>query len=447
VARLTGAAAFTFGSKIVFARSAGSDERVLKHELAHVAQQSRGLRSGRAAQAESQAEEFAHCSVPLVPSAAPSSLQMKIEPEDVAVEMIGRSFELSADFKVGKITLKKGTLVYAQSWVNASATIFATAAGVKAFTIQKTLLRPHRTAVKGISPYSAKAAGSAKDVQKHERDLAAWQATANKALYKSPVQKMKYGEEESRISGLLDTSRGELNRNLIRETMYNRFDSIIKSEVDAANTAHGLKDKKALDPNLVKSLLFHESGLGTFGEHLEDPPTQMTKTRFNLGQVIDSGALALLTMMEKEQPALLAKYGLTNLRKSMQAAQNELAKLEKNTKRTDIEDNRLADLQAHKRGMWENFLYHFIAPGQTKSFGQVVRDDLFKPTAKNFNYQFWIHMAVLWLFEKKKKGMSWEATVQAFNGTGNAGYRKAIVQRAKGAAAAEKAKKEFVPKR
>lgn len=38
--------------------------------------------------------------------------------------------------------------------------------------------------------------------------------------------------------------------------MFNRFDGVIKREVDAANTAAGLKGADALDPNLLKSMLF-----------------------------------------------------------------------------------------------------------------------------------------------------------------------------------------------
>jgi len=61
--------------------------------------------------------------------------------------------------------------------------------------------------------------------------------------------------------------------------MFNRFDQTIKSEVDSANTAHGLTGRDALDPNLVKAQLFEESQLGTSGTHLELPRCQIRSRR------------------------------------------------------------------------------------------------------------------------------------------------------------------------
>jgi len=67
--------------------------------------------------------------------------------------------------------------------------------------------------------------------------------------------------------------------------------------------------------------------------------------------------------------------------------------------------------------------------------------------AKNLDYEFWIHMAVLWLFEKHKKGMSWPATIRAYNGSGTRAdhYRDAVTKRAASAAAAAKKGTEFTP--
>ena len=92
------------------------------------------------------------------------------------------------------------------------------------------------------------------------------------------------GAEKTRLEGLLVTRRKLLNQQLIQETMYNRFDPIIAMEVEAANKAHGLTGTDALDPDLVKAMLFQESELGTSGTHLEVPPSHPVKTRFNLGE-------------------------------------------------------------------------------------------------------------------------------------------------------------------
>lgn len=56
-------------------------------------------------------------------------------------------------------------------------------------------------------------------------------------------------------------------------------------------------------------------------------------------------------------------------------------------------------------------------------------------------------MAVLWLFEKHKKGMSWPATIRAYNGSGKRAdhYRDAVTRRAADAAKAAKHGKDFTP--
>ena len=52
-------------------------------------------------------------------------------------------------------------------------------------------------------------------------------------------------------------------------------------------------------------------------------------------------------------------------------------------------------------------------------------------------------MAVLWLFEKHKKGMAWPDTIRAYNGSGARAdhYRDAVTARAAAAAAAAAAAK------
>lgn len=102
------------------------------------------------------------------------------------------------------------------------------------------------------------------------------------------------------LTHVVQQSAAGTNQKLIQETMFNRF-----------------------DPNLLKSMLFQESEMGTAGVHLEDPPTHPVKSRFNLGQVIDSSGLALLTMLEREQLALVATFSLSTLRSELKAAQTE----------------------------------------------------------------------------------------------------------------------------
>ena len=96
-----GAQAYTAGPHIVF--SAGryapqtpQGEHLLAHELTHVLRQS---------------------------ATGSALVQRAIKPEDVAVEMIGREFELSAAFTSGPFTVAKGARVTAVTWVNTDTSV------------------------------------------------------------------------------------------------------------------------------------------------------------------------------------------------------------------------------------------------------------------------------------------------------------------------------------
>lgn len=470
-ARLLGAEAFTAGRDVVVdSRGAGVRDDLLAHELVHVAQQARApagaaaLDGGLADPLERQAHQIAGASIgpglevpARLPAAAPA-VQRRIAPEDVAVEMVGRSFELNVPFAPGGPftgRLRAGDPVMIVAWDNASpdATVFSPTVVVARmpvpFSVPKRLLVPARTAVPGVSPYGAGVARQEAAVEAAENKLSAWQAT--KGAYTTPKGADLYQREEKRLQDLLGRKRAVLNRKLIQETMFNRFDGVIKAEVDAANAAHGLRGKAALDPNLVKALLFQESQLGTSGQHLEVPPSHPVKTRFNLGQVIDSSGMALLTMMEKEQPGFVMAFFLGNLRKDLASAQAEREKLKEKVKKKKLdatETARLAELDRLAGQNWEVFIWQYRAPGMVIGFAEAVNGFFGASTpAHNVDYEFWIHMAVLWLFEKHRAGMTWPQAIAAYNGGGQraADYRKAVVGRAGSAADAFKKGQEFVP--
>ncbi|KQR16254.1 DUF4157 domain-containing protein [Cellulomonas sp. Leaf334] len=460
-----GAAAYTVGTDIVFGSGryqpqSSAGRRLLAHELAHVVQQDgqvagplSGVRLAGAGDAGERAAEAIAAAVDVGPPAGTRrhdhpllrplsrtgpAIQRAIAPEDVSSEMVGRTFELTAAVTQRGVTLAAGTVVTITSWLNSAETVGATSAGTPGgFVIAKTGLRPARTAVAGIDPYSSGVAGQASSVTKGEAALNAW--VAKKAQYKTPKALASFDKERLRLEGLLATRRKLLNRKLIQETMFNRFDSIIKSEVDAANTANGLTGKAALDPNLLKSMLFQESQLGTSGRHLEVPASHPVKTRFNLGQVIDSSGLALLTMLEAERRDVVTAFSLGDLRKDLVAAQRELATLEKKATRTGAEDARLIDLRGQSAQSWETFIWAYTATGAGVGFADAV-SSLFAETvpARNESYTFWIHMAVSWLFTKHRAGVSWPEAIRKYNGGGARAkhYRDAVVGRATDARAA-----------
>jgi hypothetical protein len=192
--------------------------------------------------------------------------------------------------------------------------------------------------------------------------------------------------------------------------------------------------------------------MGTSGKYLEDPPSHPSTSRFNVAQVIDSSGLALLTLFEKEHPAVLTKFSLQNMRRELMAAQNRLAALQQKTKNgtalTAAESSELATLQHLSKGSWENFIWGYKPSGQSKGFADAAQDFFSSSNPpKNFDYEFWIHMAVFWLFEKKTKSRSWPETIKAYNGSGQAAedYKLAVVKRASDAAAAAKGGGSFVP--
>jgi hypothetical protein len=381
----------------------------------------------------------------------PGPTVQRITPEDAGSELVGRSFALAEAFTTtGGVTIAKGSTVTVHAWDNGAAEVSVRAAGIAApLRVPKRLLRPVAPAGT-LAPYSAGVAGQADAVKKAEAQFAAWTAKMPTYIHpkSTPKQYAIFFGEQARLAALLAKRNEVLNRKLIQETMFNRFDPIIEVEVAAANKAHGLSGAKALDPNLVKAMIFQESQMGTSGVHLEVPPSHPVKTRFNLAQVVDSSALALLTLMEKEHPAIVGKFKLGSLRTDLAAAQRERETLKTKTTRTAAESARLAGLEAQLKQSGEPFIWGYVAAGETEGFLAAVME-LFAGTTppRNEDYTFWIHIAVMWLFAKRRAGMTWPDAIRAYNGSGPRAerYRDEVVGRADAAKTAAAAKKPFVP--
>lgn len=458
-ARSVNALAYTVGNHVAFNSGqyrphTDEGQRLIAHELAHVAQQGERqaampLRINQDAALEYQAENMSTTEQGqriATPTTVAPGIQRAVSPEDVAVEMVGRQVTLTE--AVG--ALAAGDTATVIIWSNASDTVHVMHPKLTTgpIAVPKRIIRPIFIPVAGLDPYSAGVEAQGQAVAKNKKQLADWMA--KEPQYKSAKQKAAFAAEKTRIEGLLTSRQRTLNKKLIQETMFNRFDAIIKREVDTANKAHGLFGKDALDPNLLKSMLFQESEMGTSGAHLEVPPSHPVKTRFNIGQVIDSSANALLRLFEKEQPVIMTAYSLTTLRADLSAAQRERGDLQKKASRTAAENTRLAELDRLSAGSWETFIWQYKAVGAVKSFNDAVTD-FFAGAApvRNEDYGFWIHMAVLWLFEKRKTGMTWPEAIRAYNGSGQRArdYRDAVVHRAAGARSAAKARTAFIPGR
>ncbi len=343
-------------------------------------------------------------------------LQRKIIPADVAGEMVGLTFQVDRDVTSGPVKLAAGDRVTVVSWSNAGDDVrVRTAAGVE-IDVPKKVLRPVASVVAGIAPYGAGLDKVVKDYERGEQKIE--QETSRKGGARA--------KELVRLQALQANRERLLNRRLIEAAMMNRFDSSIRTWVDHYNHAEGYTkvlgkaEKGALDPNLVKAMIFQETQMGTSGEHLEDPadPDPKVKTRQNVGQVIDSSAAALLLMIREDTPGLITKHGLQTIERDAAAS-----------------------------GDAENYMWS--DPGFVAAVKEYFADVPAGSPEKNVDYDFWIKAAVRWLFLKRKSVSSWEEAVRAYNGSGQRArhYRDAVTARAAAAVKQEAAGEEFVPDR
>jgi hypothetical protein len=371
-------------------------------------------------------------------------LQRVVHPEDVASELVGREFKLSQDVTVGGVTHKAGTSVEVRTWDNTSPTVTVIAlprgAANPTFDVPKKVVRPVDTAVAGVAPYDAGLDSVLSDFERGEQKIAAENARKDGPR----------ADEITRLEGLQTNRLKLLNTRLIQASMLNRFDASIKKWTDHYNTKFGFTGKKALDPDLVKAMIFDETQMGTSGQHLEVPPTHPVKTRFNIGQMIDSSTMILLELIREDEPALIATYHLENIEKDLSAAQIELRDLKKVKTPDATQTARKADLETLSESYWERFMWNYRAAGQTVGLREAVDDYFDLPagsTDRNFDYDFWVRACILELFGKRKEVSTWEEAARAYNGIGDRArkYKARVTTRMAGAKAAQKAKKPYVP--
>ena len=233
--------------------------------------------------------------------------------------------------------------------------------------------------------------------------------------------------------------------------MFNRFDPSIKKWVDHYNAKFGFTGNKALDPEIVKSMLYKETQMGTEGAHLDVPASNAIRTRFNIGQgPIDSGAITMVHILREQEPALFTAEKLDGIEQAMSDAQDELERLNKLKTPDATQKARIDHLKwasGPGKGGWENFLWTFKGPGGTKTLFEVASAWLDAPagTPRKFDYDFWIKAMIRLLFLKRKHTRSWAAAVQAFNGIGDdaVNYRKNVMNRLEKVKAAAKAGKPY----
>lgn len=416
-ARSMGARAYTAGSHVVFGSGeyapwTESGRKLLGHELAHVVQQR-------------QTPAF-------------TAVQRKILPEDASSDLVGQEFTLRKDFAVSGKTLATGETVTVVRWSNAADTVEVRHPSVAGtFNVPKVLLLPKQAAVPGVAPYTTGLERQEKITEQHGAKLEEFRKTPAKDRMKDFAQDLAEREVDQ-----VKMAKG-VNTRLIQGSMLNRFDASIKKWVDFYNDKFGFKDKDSLDPNLVKAMMYKESGMGTNEPFMSDPPTHPIMSRFNLLQAVDSPLDDIVPIMREMAPSLFAKYHIENIEKDLMAVEVEFDKLKKNKSRNSTEQARFTVLsQQHDGGNWKPWF--FSQPG----FNDAVVEFLGTVDGgrkHSEDYDFWIRAGVRALFEKRAevKAKTWEQTAQAYNGA--AAYREAVERIRKGALAAEKQGKEFIP--
>jgi hypothetical protein len=119
--------------------------------------------------------------------------------------------------------------------------------------------------------------------------------------------------------------------------------------------------------------------------------------------------------------------------------------------RTQQQESELQLLIAGSHQNWESYIWNYHAVGQTDGFFQAA-DALLNGAApgqppRNQDYSFWIHVMMMWIFEKRRTVATWEEAVRAYNGSGQAAqdYRTAVTDRRDAAAAAGAQHHDYVP--
>lgn len=425
------ALAYTVGDHIVLGSEASmptsaAARHVLGHELVHVVQQSR--------------------------SSGSSHLQ-RLAPEDVSEELVGQTFVVSGPVALNNVTFSGGELVAVESWKNQMHNVRVRLlpphpeAGL-VVSIAKTKILPKAPNVFGVTPYSAGAAAKAQAVERAEGQLAGEQSRAEPRA-----------DEIARLLKDQPVHWHSLNRKLIQETMFNRLDVSIRLWTDYYNTLFHYYPQDPLDANLVKAMLYEESKMGTSGKHLELTPHWAARSRFNVGQVIDTSGSALLIMMREMAPEIITDFGLENIEADLADAQRDLATLPAKADRTPDEDRRLNDVQliqsyeeTQHMSFSELFLLSYKMSGgvSTEQFDRAATRFFaeFEPghPKRGEDYDFWLRAAVRWLFEKRATVKSWGEAVQAYNGLDKGtGYRDRVVGRASASKRAAAAGESFMP--
>ncbi|WP_309892745.1 hypothetical protein [Archangium sp.] len=339
----------------------------------------------------------------------------------VAQELNGLSFKALSTLAGGLV--KANTVVVVTNWNGLSPNAVALSRNVP-----KAELEPEYSAVGGIRRYDVGLPAQRQKIKANQKQLLEQEKKiAEHLTKKGEYDKVKntkgweaqlkvLEEELARQKRQFADRQRVMSRMLVRQTMYNRFDKTISSWVEYYSKK--FPPAKPLDSNIIKSMAYEESRMGTFGEHLALPPYDWAtnehhflKARFNIVQAIDSAEEQQLLMMEElAHKEIFLPHGLDKLKKEHKS---------RGLKR--------AEFYTWDRGQFVSALEKFFKLRDKKGLSLMGHSkDLHE------DYDFWVRTAIRWLFVKYEAvGRDWKEAVRAYNGSGPkaVAYRKRILAR------------------
>lgn len=309
----------------------------------------------------------------------------RISVDDVSSEMNGLQARFLQNVTVGSRRFCIGAVEAIQNWNGNAAEAL-----IDGVSVSKTSLAPEPPAHADVRRYNLNLAGQRRAVLQNRAALSGSMSAARR----------------TELNGRLRHREREYSRMWIRQMMYNRFDPLIAHWTTHYNTA--LSPSIILDPNIPKSMFFQETRMGTSGFHMNLPPYDWTdgdkhpiKSRFNLGQAIDSWGPQQWLMMREMAPTIFSSNGLGAF-----------------AARARWMGMRNSDYAAHA-GFMRAFRQFFEARTSGNNLMGSPGIDLHE------DYGFWIRTAIRWLFVKfsSRSVTTWSRAVRRYNGGGTRAQR------------------------
>lgn len=337
------------------------------------------------------------------------TFEESVSVDDVASEMNGLRCRFLSYYPATRAdgatrTFAEAALLPIENWNGTGAE-----ATIDGFNVPKIILEPAPQTVSGIRRYEVALNAQRNAVARNAAELSSW--VARESQYRT--NHAFWLREKTRLETLLDRRRTTYSRMWVQQMMYNRFDVDIATWVNHYNTQ--LSPSTPLDPNVVKSMLYQESRMGTSGAHLMPPPSDWSssdrhpiRSRFNIGQAIDSWGPQQFLMIREMAPAIYTHHGLSSFDRTWQSTSN-------------------ADYAAHTAFMRALREFFEFRDGSGHNVMGTASRDLHE------DYGFWIRTAIRWLFVKYSNlgTPTWPEAVRAYNGGGARAraYRDAVMAR------------------